>query len=215
MKTKSLNPLIYIVVAFVLFAFSSTAQSDAKAEQILKDVTAKTKSYTSIKVSFDYKLDNKTENIHESQAGSLLIKGNMFKLKIAGQEIYNDGETVWTYMKEEQEVQINEVDEDDEDELNPNNLFTIYENGFKKKFISENATTYTIDLFPTETKNYSRIRITINKAKKHINNCKVFDKSGTVYTYIVKSFTPNTAVTANSFTFNISKYPGVEEVDLR
>jgi len=44
---------------------------------------------------------------------------------------------------------------------------------------------------------------------------KVFDKNGNIYTYSIVKFTPNAAVTDDLFSFNKSKYPGVEIVDLR
>ena len=53
----------------------------------------------------------------------------MYKLDMADLSIINNGETLWYFMKDVPEVQV--MESDSEDEMNPSKIFTIYERGYK------------------------------------------------------------------------------------
>lgn len=200
-----------------IFAFNLSAQEDAKAKEILDKLSAKTKSYSTIKADFQYSLVNKTEGLNETQSGKIEIKGNSYLLNIQGQDIISDGKTIWTHLKESEEVQINSVSEDDEDGISPNKIFTLYETGFKYKFVDDKNNIQTINLYPkdAESKPFHRITLMIDKTKNQISEVAIFGKDGTNTTYKIKSFTPNSAIPDSHFTFNKSKHPNTEIIDLR
>lgn len=200
-----------------LLTFNMNAQEDAKAKGILDKLSAKTKSYSTIKADFQYTMVNKSEGLNESQSGKIEIKGNSYLLTIQGQDIISDGKTIWTHIKESEEVQINNVSEEDDEGVSPNKIFTMYETGFKYKFVEEKNNIQTINLYPKnpESKAYHRISLMIDKVKQEITEITMFGKDGTQSNYKIKSFTPNTAISDTHFTFNKSKYPNVEIIDLR
>ncbi len=200
-----------------LLAFNMNAQEDTKAKEILDKLSAKTKSYSTIKADFQYSMVNKTDGLNETQSGKIEIKGNSYLLTIQGQDIISDGKTIWTHIKESEEVQINSVSEDDEEGISPNKIFTMYETGFKYKYVDEKNNIQTVSLYPkdAEAKAYHRISLMIDKTKQQITEVTIFGKDGTQTTYKIKSFTPNTAISDAYFTFNKSKYPNVEVIDLR
>ncbi len=195
------------------------AQTDKKAKDILSGVSAKYKSYKSLKADFTYTLDNPQEKIKESQSGSIVLMGNKYRITIAGQEIISDGKTSWTYSKEMNEVQVNTVDPNEEG-IKPSEIFTMYENGFLYRFVSEKVvggkTEQSIELTPADkSKDFFKIVLTIDKHAKQIMKTVIFDKNGNRYTYAIKTFTPNPAVNDAYFSFDAKKYPGIEVVDLR
>ena len=96
----------------------------------------------------------------------------------------------------------------------------MYEKGFKTKYKGEKKENgkdlQLIELFPEDNKkNYIKILISIVKADKYVNSAQVYDKNGNIYTYSITKFSPDAAVTDDTFTFNKAKFPGVEVVDLR
>ena len=195
--------------------------TDAKAKAILAEVSKKYRSYNVIKTDFSYMLENPQAKIKETQQGSLIAKSeaNKYKVTMTDQELYSDGKSQWTYLKDNKEVQITDVD-NNTDGINPAKIFTIYEKGYKYLFTGEKKvgakTLQTIDLSPLDIKkSIFKIRLTIDKAAKQITNVVIFDKSGNRYTYAIKSFTPNVKVAESVFAFDAKKYPGVEVVDLR
>ncbi|MNK04667.1 lipoprotein chaperone [compost metagenome] len=212
-----------LILAFLaLGVFSSvSAQTDPKAKAILAEVSKKYRSYDVVKTDFTFTLDNKQAKVKETQQGTLYVKANANKYKVAmtNQELISDGKVQWTYLKNDKEVQVSNVDPSGE-ALNPAKIFTIYEKGFKYVYTGEQkvgAKTYQmIDLSPTDIKkNVFKVRLSIDKAAKQITNIVVFEKNGNTYTYNVKTFSPNVKVPEATFAFDAKKYPGVEVVDLR
>lgn len=213
-----------VIVALLTLGFFNAvahAQTDPKAKAILAEVSKKYRSYDVVKTDFTFTLDNKQAKVKETQQGTLYVKANANKYKVAmtNQELISDGKVQWTYLKQDKEVQVSNVDPSGE-ALNPAKIFTIYEKGFKYIYTGEqkvgSKVYQMIDLSPTDIKkNVFKVRLSIDKAAKQIANIVIFEKNGNTYTYNVKTFSPNVKVPETTFAFDAKKYPGVEVVDLR
>ncbi|MFH2143293.1 MAG: outer membrane lipoprotein carrier protein LolA [Bacteroidota bacterium] len=210
---------IFIIFIFLAPTISSLAQ-EQKAKDILDKVSEKTKSFSCIQVDFKFTMENAKENIEEKQTGILWIKGNKYKLDLMGTETYFDETTVWTYIINANEVNISEPDENSDDVLNPAKILSMYETGFKYYFKQEkfeaNRPLYVIDLIPIDLeKDFSRIRLSIDKSKDLIYEIKRFGKDGNIYTIIIGQYTTTKIFTDSMFKFDASKFPGVEIIDMR
>jgi len=212
---------IILALFIVGTAINANAQTDAKAKAILAEVSKKYRTYDVVKTDFTFTLNNAQAKVKETQQGTLYVKANANKYKVAmtNQDLISDGKVQWTYLKNDKEVQISNVDNSG-DAINPAKIFTIYEKGFKYIYTGDSkvgAKTYQmIDLSPTDTKkSIFKVRLSIDKASKQIANVVIFEKNGNTYTYNVKTFTPNAKVPETTFAFDAKKYPGVEVVDLR
>ena len=215
------------IISAFLVAFSLTGLShaqtvptnDPKAGEILDAMSKKYKSIPAFKASFTYSTENKTTGNKESFPGELTVKGNMFRLKMAGQEVINNGSTVWTYMKESNEVNISDY-EPDEQEITPNKIFNVYKKGYKYTFTEETkdkGVSYeVVDLIP-EKKNSRvfKVQFTVNKKDKSIKNVKVFEKNGNRATYTITKFTATNNIDDKLFAFDEAQYKDVEVIDLR
>jgi outer membrane lipoprotein-sorting protein len=209
------------VIAALSFIFTSSlnAQTDAKATEILKGVSAKYKSYKSLQASFKLsRLDQKIKKT-DNFSGAITISGTRYSFTLQDQTVRCDGKTTWTYLKESNEVQISEAKQS-EGAISPTTIFTMYEKGFRTKYIGEKKTAgktiQQIELTPEDAKkNYFKIVLSIDKTGKFVSEAKIYEKGGAILTYSIVKFTPNAAVSEDTFTFNKSKYPGVEVVDLR
>lgn len=212
---KTLITLITLLAAATL----TYAQQDAKALEILDKMSAKYKAMTGFRTTFTYTLESPASKINENYEGDITVKGNKYRLKMGGQEIINNGTTVWTYLKESNEVNISNY-EPEEGEINPTEIYTIYKKGFKYMKLDdivEGGVTYeVIDLVPDDKdKPYFKIRLTINKKDKSLKGWKIFEKSGNRYIYTIKQFTPNANIDDKTFVFDKAQYKGVQVVDLR
>jgi outer membrane lipoprotein-sorting protein len=206
----------------LMMAFQAGAQTDeaAKAKEILNKVSAKTKQYQSIKADFSFELENLQDKIKETQDGSILLKGGKYRITLMGVVNYYDGKTLATWMKDAGEVNISEPDMSDETMLNPANIFTIYEKGFKLKYIGEKTiagkTMYEIDLYPEDrNKPFSRVKLMINKEAMQIHSFMQQGKDGNNYTITLKKMETNVAAADSDFVFNKSANPKVQVIDLR
>ena len=98
------------------------------------------------------------------------MKGDQFYLDLSqlGMEIFNNGKTVWTYMKDASEVTVADADDEMNEMMDPSKLFTIYEEGFDYQFIEEKTVdgvpVYIIDLIPDDEEiEYTKIDPTKHK----------------------------------------------------
>lgn len=210
---------VFIITLTTLFSLGIFAQeTDVKAKGILDKLSAQTKAYKTIKAEFQFTINNKTEGINESQTGKIQIKGDKYFLSIAGQDVISDGKNIYTILKDAEEVQINSIpDEDEDDFISPNSIFTLYEDGFKYKYVKEDKGIHIINLYPkaAEEKEFHRIALYINKSKNQISKIKIFGKDGSTTIYTIKSFIANAAIPDSKFSFNKTTYPKFEIVDLR
>lgn len=211
--------IVLLLLSFVFVGFAQdTEKGDKKSAEIINKVISKTESYNSFKAEFTHKMKNEEADIDESNDGLLYVMGDSYKLEIAGQLVICDSKTIWTYIEDAEEVQVNEVDESDES-ITPSNLLTSYDKDYRSKFIREDfqygTSVNILDLTPIEGKSYYKIRLIIDKVKEEILEISIFDKNGSTYSYIIKKFIPNSPIDASDFTFNPSDYPGVDVVDMR
>jgi outer membrane lipoprotein-sorting protein len=199
----------------MVFTLAGVAQVDKKASAILDEVSVKTKSFKTIKIDFTYAMDNAKEKIHDQFKGTLVSKGDKYKLTAAGQDVISDGKTVWTYVKDANEVAINNVGNDD-DSFTPTKLLSGYNKDYKSKFIEEKGNEQVIELYPLKKgKTFTKVRLTIDKAKKQISRFVIYDRNGSTFSYIVDKFVSDQAIPDTLFTFNKAEHPGVEINDMR
>ena len=215
---KKLTILIILVFGY---SFAVWAQADPKAKAVLAEVSRRYKSYDAVKADFTFNIKNPQSKLNETQSGTLYVrsKTNKYKVVLNDQEMMSDGKNLWTYLKDDKEVQLTEVDKSAAG-LNPAKIFTIYEKGYKSLYTGEtraNGKVYqNIDLSPVDSKqSFFKIKLKIDKVSKLINSAVIYDKNGSHYTYTIKNFTPNVKVSDSVFAFDSKKYPGVEVVDLR
>ncbi|MCQ2607387.1 MAG: outer membrane lipoprotein carrier protein LolA [Bacteroidales bacterium] len=218
-----MKKLVSILTAFVLCATVSFGQNNnttAKAKQILDQVSKKTKSYSTISLTYSLvhtSPDSKTDKAN----GKMLMKGSKYQLSILDNVLYCDGKNLWTHMVEEKEVVISTIDNDDSGMMNPAKVLTMYEKGFKYKFIQDrfesNRAIYVIDLYPEniDKSEYSKVRLSIDKDKSQLWRAEYFAKDGNKYTITVNTFKVNEQIPDASFTFDKSKNPGVKVIDER
>jgi outer membrane lipoprotein carrier protein len=204
-----------ILICLMISLNGFSQGKDPKAIALLEEVSAKAKASKSIKVDFSFTMENTKAKINEEKTGSLLVSGDKYKMSAAGQTIMCDGKTVWTYIKESNEVQVNALEAQD-DAMTPSKLLTSYNSNYKSKIIkSTDPAIESIELIPNIIKNITKAILGVDKAKKQVTSFKLFDKSGNIFTYKIKTYQTNTPVTTADFSFDAAKFPGVEVIDMR
>ena len=203
-----------ILIAVFLFSQLISFGQDEKAEKILKDLSANTKSYSYMDVDFDFNFINTSQDINESQKGNIKINQNKFRLDLNQQLIISDDSIQWIYLKESNELQIMEYDSQDE-MISPNKLFTIYENGYKSQYIELKENNHIIDLFPIESNEFKNIQLHIDQDKIQLKKIILFDKNGGSFSYSITKLITDKEIDKNTFRFNEANYPDLEIIDLR
>ncbi|AII50527.1 MULTISPECIES: LolA family protein [Hymenobacter] len=198
---------------------AASAQQDPKAGKILDQMSAKYQAMKAFRANFTQTLENDATKVKENLSGDILVSGQKFRLKISGQEVINNGQTVWTYMKSENEVNISDF-EADEQEISPSQIYTLYKKGYKYSYVQEakenGEAVDVIELSPEDRSNpVFKVRLKVSKVDKSVKSWQMFKKNGNRYTFKINKFTPNVPVDATTFNFDKSKYKGVKVIDLR
>jgi outer membrane lipoprotein carrier protein len=209
---------LFLLLSTGLMALAQTSDPEAKA--ILDAVSTKFKTYTTVQANFSYNVENAAGKVLSTKTGTLLMKGTKYKVSFAGQEIFCNGTTVWNYDKASNEVTISKLDASS-GMITPQKLFTnFYDKDFRYILNGEKKigtkTIQEIEMTPLDkSKPFHKVYLQIDKATKTIYSTKVLENAGNRYVYTVTSMKTNTPQADNLFVFDKTKYPGVEEVDLR
>ena len=204
-----------LIASFTLLLLLQVkAQYDPSALAVLDAMSSKYKEIESFKASFSQQLTNKSAGLDETISGDIAVKGDKFVLEVVGQKIFNNGTDIYTFNEELNEVTISPFDQE-ESEITLSNVYDLYKQGFKYVLTETKANgDRLIEMDPeSRDKSYFKIRMTIN-AKDELDSFTVFERTGNIYVYSIKSFTP-TSLDDNYFTFDASKYPNVEVIDFR
>jgi outer membrane lipoprotein carrier protein len=212
-----------------LFAFTALAgavlaqkdgSNDPDAKKVLDAVSAKFKTYKAVQSTFTYKVENSAGKAISTKKGTVYMKGTRYRVSFVGQEIFSDGNNVWTYDKSANEVTITKL-EASNNTLTPQKLFTnFYDKDFLYKMNGEKKqsgkTFQEIEMTPNDkTRTFHKVYLLVDKKAKTIYSTRVLEKGGNRYLYTVNTMNGNANIPDSKFIFNKKDYPGVEEVDLR
>ncbi len=208
-----------LALAGLFIVLSASAQYDPKALTILEAMSKKYKAIPSFEANIAYTLTNDVEKINEEFKGKITVKGDKYRLVLPEQEVINNGVTIWTYLPDAKEVNIDNYDAAAND-ANPSKIYEIYKKGFKYLYIQDKTEAGVmceeIDLVPEKKDaQYFKIKMFINKKDKSILSWTMFDKGGNKFKYSITKFNPAVKVDDTFFVFDTKKYPGVEVIDLR
>lgn len=196
---------------------------DLQVKEILDEVAQRYLSEENLEIIFslNIKMAERPERIEK---GQIVQSQNKFKVVTNDQDIYCNGNSLWYYLKDNKEVQINDYDGDDSDELglmSPKGLLKRYESGdFEYALVGKSKEkgleTVEIEFKPVdEFSDYSKLRVTINVHLKSIIGVKAFGKDGSRFTLIVISERFDGQWAESYFEFNANNFPGVTIEDLR
>ncbi|MEN9443801.1 MAG: hypothetical protein RIS47_691 [Bacteroidota bacterium] len=213
---KTTNLLIF----FLAIVFSIQAQQDPKAKTLLDEAAVKIQSYQTINADFSFVLQNKKANINETQQGTVTLKGTKFRLDLGKTTQMFDGKTLWTWLKEQQEVHVSEPNFEQEGNVNPLNIVDSYQENFKYIYVGDlnegGKKLGIIELVPKSLKKpFSKIKILIDKNTKLIQSSTTIYKNANWYVINIKNYQFNKPAADQNFTFNEKANPDVEVVDLR
>ena len=207
---------IYLRLIFIIVTFSSSAQYDPEAELILEKMSLKYKSKTAFMSTFEQNLINEMSVVNESISGTVYVKGDKYKLEIAGQIIFNDGQDLWSYSKDIMEVTVSTYDEDEQD-ISLTNIWDLYKEGYKYGLnLPDEQGNWTIDLEPIERgiEAFYKIRMVITN-EYDLKSFRIFEGSGNQYNYTITKLIDRADLKDDFFKFDPAQYPEVEIIDFR
>lgn len=207
-----------LVTIFTLLTFASFGQ-DTKAQGILNKLSAKMKGQSSFYIEFSANIKNSSAGTNESATGKGWVKDDKYYASFGDNTIISNAVKTWTIVKEEKSVYVSDADEDEEESINPKKLMTIWETGFKNKYVKEttlnNTAVHVINLYPKNSRevDYHTITLYIAKSTNELKKVVMKTKDGTVMTYRLTKFQSNPTINDSKFVFSRAKYPGYTVIE--
>ncbi len=213
-----MKKIVWMLSLALVVTLPAYAQKEKRAQTILDAMSRKYKTLKSYQAAFTFA--SAGAGAKESYKGDLTVKNEKFRLLLGGQDVFTDGKTMSTYIKESNEVNVQDYDASANNELNPTQIYTIYKRGFDYRFLKEQKqggrTLEVIELTSDRPKSAIKtVQISVDKVDKSVRNWLIINKDGKRTSYTITKFTPNVNAPDSFFVFDKSKYPGVEVVDLR
>lgn len=205
-----------LVVGLIFSAISVNAQQNPS--QLFDKVIGKISAYDNIRFDFSYRMINEKAGIDEVQSGILYLKGDAYRLEMDEQLIISDSKVVWTYLRDSDEVMINDAS-GDPDAITPSSLLTSYAKDYKTSFVNNSkdggAGLKVIELNSNKNKNLTSIQVVINEAELMVKKLIIPDNGGNTFVYDLSKMKANNQLASDFFRFDAKKYPGVEVIDMR
>lgn len=196
--------------------FAAQAQTTNKeAKQLLKEASEKIQSQDVVYMDFHYNFENTKVDppVTQEETGNIAIKGDDYHLVFMGIEQIRSGNTVYTILKEDEEVQVTEYDEEEEDQgLTPSSIFTLYQKDHSYKLgqskkMDGRSIQYVI-LKPVASEEVKEIKVGIEKESKQIVSLEQTGTNGTITTFKITNYVPGKELPSGYFSFNKNNYPG-------
>lgn len=209
----------FLLLAITFLSLSAFGQHDEKSKPVLDKLSKDMKGMSSFYIEFEMNIKNSSNGTNDTQKGKGWVKGKKFNANLGDNIVISNGIKIWTVLKEDNTVMVSDADDDDEESINPKKLMTIWETGFKSKYVKETTIGSTpchqINLYPTNPGDveYHTIIMYVGKDKNDLKKVIMKTKDGTKMTYKLTKFTPNVQVSDSKFVFDKKKYPGIDIIE--
>ncbi|MGB5383337.1 MAG: outer membrane lipoprotein carrier protein LolA [Lutimonas sp.] len=200
----------YLIVGFLIFFTQLFAQNNA-GKALLDKVHDNIKSFKNVVIDFDYTLENKAENVKQTNSGKASLEGEKYRVDLFGTTQIFDGSKTYTIVPDNEEVNISDNEENSENTITPSKFYSFYQNGYTYKMLgakSEGTKKLEfVQLDPIDTdSDTEKIVIGIDSKKNQIENITETGKNGTQTILSVKKFLSNQTLPADTFKFDSKKY---------
>ncbi len=187
-----------------MLATSSFAQS---AKFVLDKAAATVTASSGVKANF--RMTTTTGNT----SGTIAIKGKKFFATTPQAKVWFDGKTQWTYLKNNDEVNISNPTEAQLQAINPYNFITLYKRGYTYT-MNTAGTNYVVHLTADNAnKKIKELFITVNKKSYEPMQVKMLQ--GKKWTTFDITSIKKQNIADSQFRFNSADFPKAEIIDLR
>ena len=197
----------YIAAVSLCFSLSVQAQKDSRAREVLEKTESAYLHTSGVMAEFK-----------GSNTGTICLMDDKFHLNSGGIETWFDGQTQWSYVKQNEEVNVSEPTQEELQSINPYALLSLYKQGYnytyagKKKVNGKLGTE--IVLTPEVKGNVASIHIVVD-ASFHPLSLQILGSGGEENEFIITSYKTQQNFSANEFVFPSKKYPEADVIDLR
>ncbi len=197
---------------FILFAVLSFAASALSAvntpTSILDEAVKKFNSGGGVNIGFTLSAEGNTTS------GNIRMLGKKFCCSVDGLTTWFDGKTMWTYVKQNEEVNVTTPSASEVAQMNPYMLLSLYKKGYKTS-MGKSTNVYHEIVLIGENSGAAFKKIVVRINKQSLRPMYAYMEKGKSSTTITVTSFKNEKLADSTFVFNKKKYPGVDIIDLR
>ena len=197
---------LFTIWILVLLPFCISAQTDAKAAEVLD------------KVLEDFSKSGIRAEFGGSETGLLLLKGDKFYLNSGNIQSWYDGKTQWSYVADTEEVNISHPTQEELQGMNPYLILMRYQTDFNYTYkgnqMRNGVKGHEIILTPKHSGQQESVWIFVSKAY-HPLAMKIERNGQTLSEINVTSYKTDQKLEDSMFRFNKSLFPNAEIIDMR
>ena len=191
----------------ILAALISTVSMAQTAKNVLDKAAANITVKEGVKANF------KMKGGIGNASGSIMITGKKFHATTSQAVVWFDGKTMWTYLKDNEEVNVSNPTEAQLQAINPYNFINLYKNGYSST-LNNTGSSYVVHLTSTtKDQKIKELFITIDKQSYHPTKVKLLQ--GKSWTEFDISNLSKAKLADSEFRFNAKDFPKAEVIDLR
>ena len=192
------------MLAVAMMCTSSFAQT---AKSVLDKAAATITAQQGVKANF------KMKTTTGSTSGTIAIKGRKFYATTPQATVWFDGKTQWTYVKNNDEVNVSNPTETQLQAINPYNFINLYKRGYAYT-MNSSGQDYVVHLTANSSdRKIKELFISVNKKTYQPKQIKMLQ--GKNWTTFDISSIKTEKMADNQFKFNSKDFPKAEIIDLR
>ena len=195
---------IGIIMVAALMSMGSFAQS---AKAVLDKAAGTITAQSGVKANF------KMTTANGSTSGTIAIKGKKFYATTPQAKVWFDGKTQWTYLKNNDEVNVSNPTEAQLQAIYPYNFIHLYKRGYTYT-MNTAGNDYVIHLMASSAdRKIKELSISVNKKNYQPKQVKMLQ--GKKWTTFDINSIKKESIPDSQFRFNAKDFPKAEVIDLR
>lgn len=210
---RSIVLIIIAILTLPLFA------QQKEAKDVLDKTSANFRKSGGVEVGFTIKIKAKGQT-DGLLVGNIRLKGQKFVLKTTDAITWFDGKTQWSYLTDSEEVNISNPTEEELLGINPYALLSIYEKGFSyvlgKNRTYQGSAIHEVVLTATDkAREISKLTLYVSRNTYQPVYILAELNNGSQNEIAITSYREGQKFNDSTFTFDKTKYPNAEIIDLR
>ncbi len=209
--------LLFVVMSVLFIGHTELLGQDQKADEVMKRLETTYQALDAIKATFKQTLATDFTDETSSISGTMILKGENYRLEMKEQTLVTDGSTSWIFIPADNQILINNV-ERDETMISPSDFFNLHTKDYTSSYIgseSINGKTHDhVKLTPSRQNSYvAEADIWVRKSDNMPTKVSIKDENQTSIVFELSSIQKNPQINQSTFTMEIPS--GAEVIDLR
>lgn len=206
-----------ILLAVLCSLLCLVGRADDRSKSLVADLARKIASYKSYEVTFTASMPDQFDDVQ----GRIVVSGDRYYVNVNDSELFCNGKLLYTYRSDDNEATLEAPDPNDPSLLaNPPRFFRLgsgdFESSYKGTVTASGRKAERVELTPKNRgAGFRSILLDIDPATGlPVAVSYRMEGDDTIEIEILK-FRPDVPVSSATFTFDKSKYKGVEIIDFR